>query len=200
MRRPDSAFSLMEMLAVLAIVSVMLALFVPGVATVRASVAKAKTKAMFGQWTLACAAFRMEYGRPPGWGVDARLESPEQVSAFLRALTGKNVDGSVVADASLLGGNQRRLAFLVLGPTDLQAGRLVDAFGNTDFGALVDRDGDGWVRPGVDGPLVAVRARDAAEAFVPPASLVPAEGVRAEAIFYSAGRGRRAEDLVLSWR
>ncbi len=200
MNRRHRAFSLLELVAVVAILGVLLAVLVPGLATVRAGVARARTLAMFHQWSLACAEFRLEYGLAPQWAAEPRLTTVEHTAAFLRCLTGREPDGRAVADVAALGGNRRRLAFLLVGPGDLHEGRLADAFGNTEIGVLLDRDGDGWIRPGADGALVGVMSRDGTGPFVPEAADLPAEGVRAAAIFYSAGRGRDASDLILSWR
>jgi prepilin-type N-terminal cleavage/methylation domain-containing protein len=198
--RTCRAFTLIELLAVLVILGVLAAVIVPSVASVRAGVDRARTKVMFNQWALACAQFRQEYGFLPLLGVDHRLATMDDSTAFVRVLSGRNPDGTVVSDPAMLGGNTRRLAFYTPGATELRNGVLADAFGNTEMGVMVDRDGDGWVRPGIDGVVPGVRAADGSGPFTPDANQLPATGVRAEVIFFSAGRGRSAADLVLSWQ
>lgn len=195
----DAAFSLLELLAVIAIIAILAGVLIPTAASARIAVNKARTKVQLSQWTLACAQFRQEYGFSPALGTDGRMTTPADTVAFIRTLTGRNPDGSPVVDPADLGGNTRRIAFLVLSGADLRDGQLTDAFGNTQLGVLRDIDGDGFIRPGVDGVPAAVAGPNGL-AFAPSGEDLPAVGVRAEVIFYSPGRGSRPSDLVLSWK
>lgn len=194
------AFTLMEVLAVVAIVAVLAAILIPGLPAARGAMDRVRTKVMFNQWTLACAQFRQEYGFVPALGTEGRLATVDDTTAFLRVLAGRNPDGTAVTDPSTLGGNVRRLKFHTPGTGEVREGRLTDAFGNTDFGVMIDRDGDGWVRPGSDGPIPLVFAIDGAGPFSPDTTLLPPAGVQAEVIFFSAGRGRSTADIVASWQ
>lgn len=195
------AFTLVEVLAAVAIVAVLAAILIPGIPAARAAMDRARTRVLFSQWTLACAQFRQEYGFVPVLGAGNVLASADDTTAFLRILTGRNPDGSAVSDPATLGGNVRRLTFYTPAAGEVRSGRLTDAFGNAEFGVMVDRDGDGWVRPGgADGPVPAVHGADGRGPFFPGADLLPPGGVPAEVIFFSAGRGRSADDLVASWQ
>ncbi len=193
-----AGFTLLELLTVIAILAILAAIAIPTVTSARTSAAKARTRSQFAQWTLACAQFRQEYGYYPTLGQTNRLTTVEDTQAFIRALTGRNPDGSAVTDPADLGGNTRRIAFLSLAPSDLRDGRLTDAFGNSEFGVLVDRDADGFIRPGVDGEVVALASSDGGS-IAPSSTDFPSTGVRAGVVFYSAGRGDSIDDLVLSW-
>ena len=190
---------MLELLTVVAILAILASIGIPTLAAARSSAAKARTRSQFAQWTLACAQFRQEYGFFPALGTDHRLASVDDTAAFIRALTGRNPDGSVVADPADLGGNTRRLRFISLAESDLVDGRLSDAFGNVEFGFLRDQDGDGVIRPGIDGEIAAVAGLDG-NAVVPAATSFPPTGIRAGVAFFSAGRGTSAEDCVVSWR
>lgn len=198
--RPRSGFTLIELLTVIAIVAILAAVLIPTVGAARASADRARTRVQLGQWVLACAQFRQEYGFYPPLGTGHRLATPADTAGFLRALTGRNPDGSAVADPAALDGNSRRIAFLTVAASELRDGLLVDASGNTEFGVLWDADGDGLVRPGVDGPAPAVVSSVTGLSFVPTEADLPAAGVRAGIVFYSAGRGTSAGDLILSWK
>lgn len=194
-----AGFTLIELLSVIAIVAMLAAIAFPTLGAARNAVARAQTRTQFAQWTLACAQFRQEYGFIPTLGVNNRIATPDDTLAFVRVLTGRNPDGSPVADPAALGGNTRRIAFLTIAESDLREGRLTDSFGNADFGVLADLDGDGLVRAGADGQPVAVTSAEG-EPLTPGPDRLPAVGVRAGILFYSAGRGRSADDLILSWR
>lgn len=198
--RPRSGFTLVELLTVIAIVALLAAVLIPTVGAARASADRARTRVQLGQWVLACTQFRQEYGFYPPLGTGHRLATPADTAGFLRALTGRNPDGSAAADSAELGGNSRRIAFLTVAASELRASLLVDAFGNTEFGVLWDADGDGLVRPGVDGTAPAVLSSLTGLSFVPTEADLPPAGVRAGIVFYSAGRGVSADDLIFSWR
>lgn len=192
-------FTLLELLTVVAIVAILAAIGVPTLAAARVSAAKARTRAQFAQWTLACAQFHQEYGFYPALGTGHRLATVDDTTVFIRVLTGRNPDGSAVSDPADLGGNVRRIRFLLLGEADLREGRLTDAFGNSEFGFLRDLDADGAIRPSLDGQVVSVSSVDGGS-VIPSATAFPPEGIRAGVAFFSAGRGASAEDCVLSWR
>ena len=79
-------------------------------------------------------------------------------------------------------------------------GLLCDAFGNTEIGLLVDRNGDGLVKPGDDGTVSAVTGVQGGVSSMPAEADLPAAGVRAGVLIYSAGRGASQSDLILSWK
>ena len=77
---------------------------------------------------------------------------------------------------------------------------LCDAFGRTEIGVLIDRNGDGFIKPADDGPVAAVRGPAGGASFAPDETDLPAGGIRAGVLFYSAGRGANPTDLILSWK
>ena len=144
---------------------------------------------------------------------DGRLATAADTARFVRTLSGRNVDGSAVTNAADLNGNAKRIAFYSFAagefadPADPDGGMdgssrglLCDAFGNTEIGLLVDRNGDGLVKPGDDGTVVAVTAAQSGINVVPAEADLPAAGVRATVLIYSAGRGASQSDLILSWK
>ncbi len=198
--RRRAGFTLLELMAVIAILAVLAAILIPSISAARTAANRSRTKVQFAQWALACAQFKQEYGYFPALGTENRIATADDSAAFVRILTGRNADGSPVTASAQLGGNTRRIAFLTLASTDFVDGYLVDSFGNREFGVIWDIDGDGFVKPGVDGVAPAVTSALTGRTFSPEAGDLPPAGVRAEVLLYSAGRGNDAHDLILSWK
>jgi prepilin-type N-terminal cleavage/methylation domain-containing protein len=206
-------FTLVELLAVIAVIGILAAILVPTVGAARTATWKAKTRVQFSQWTAAMEQFRQEYGYYPEVGTDGRLATPADTLRFVRTLGGRNPDGSAVSAAADLNGNTKRIAFYAFteadffdpdragGGADFSGNELLcDSFGNTEIGVLVDRNGDGLVKPGDEGAAVAVASVLGGAGFAPGEIDFPEMGVRAGVLFYSAGRGISRADLIMSWR
>jgi prepilin-type N-terminal cleavage/methylation domain-containing protein len=199
---PRKGFTLIELLTVIAIIGILAAIIIPSAGGVKTSANKAKTKAMFNQWSLAMELFKSEYGYYPEVGSGNKLVT----ASFFGALTAKNPSGVALPSGdSNLKGNNRKLSFYSAAQSDLTSidsgdtttGNLKDAFGNTDFAVYTDTDGDGIINAS-DSLTTAVRVTgvDASVGFAPDDT---AAGVRAGVIFYSAGKGTSAKDIVTSW-
>jgi prepilin-type N-terminal cleavage/methylation domain-containing protein len=197
-RRNRGGFTLIELLTVIAIIGVLAAILIPSTAAVRNAAKRARTKVQFSQWATAMELFRQEYGFYPAVDAGTGRIDPAR---FAAALTGRALDGSEIAATGDLAGNVRRVAFLRLAEADFDASRtlLADAFGNTEIGVLVDRDGDGRITS-ADGPARAVTGVDGVGRVPDPGDLDLRAGLRAGVIFYSAGNGASDADLVFSWK
>ena len=201
LRRARCGFTLIELLTVIAIIGILAAIIIPSVSAVRNSAIKAKTKAQFGQWSVSMALFKQEYGYYPPIRTGNKVNS----DAFFAALTGKTHSGGTPADFF---GNTKRLSFYSAAESDVSSiakgdaadGLLKDAFGNTDIAVFIDTNGDGLVS---DADTPALRYEPVAvggTSLTPDSShFVPATGIRNGILFYSAGKGTSASDIVTSW-
>ncbi|HEY8995915.1 MAG TPA: type II secretion system protein [Lacunisphaera sp.] len=201
MKRNSSAFTLLELLAVIAIVGILAALIFPSVGAARRSAGKAKTKVLFSQWTAATEAFRSEYGYYPSFDTSGLVNGGATPTdhLFHDLLAAKHRDGSALAGSeSAAIQNRKRIPFHSFADTDFTpSGLLCDAFENTEIAVLVDRDLDGVIRQGAD-----YTALPAVGGITPGTELIPAQGVRAGIIFYAPAPEATASapGFILSWK
>jgi hypothetical protein len=135
------AFSLIELVAVMAVMLLLVSLLFPVVGSVRRAALRVNTLARYSQWVAALESYRMEYGLYPfGKGaVDAAYElnvSAESVRRLERVLSGE--------DRVLNPGGRFFMRFQDedrLRPGDPDS-PIVDAFGNAAVYILMDHSGD----------------------------------------------------------
>lgn len=195
------AFTLLELLSVIAILGILAALLFPGLSSARRSSLRAKTKVQFAQWTAASESFRNEYGHYPlfdaGGLVNGSVSETDHL--FYDLLAGRKRSGAALetGDAALVQ-NRKRITFHAFGDDELnQAGLVCDASGNTALAVLTDRDLDGLIRPGVD-----FTALPAVNGMTPSSVDIPTTGLRAGIIFYGPAPGATAvsPEFIFSWK
>lgn len=200
--RSSKAFTLIELLTVIAIIGILAGIIIPTVSAVRISANKAKTKAQFSQWGVSMGLFRQEYGYYPAIGTSNKVD-PDK---FFAALTGKTYSGGV---PGTLYGNTKKLSFYSAADSevtstangDATSGLLKDAFGNTEIVVFIDTNGDGIVKSDDNPALSRAPVTPIDGSALTPATTAfdPSTGVRSGVIFYSAGKGTTATDIVYSW-
>ncbi len=174
--RPRAAFTLIELLTVIAIIGVLAVIIIPSTSSARVAANKAKTRAQFGQWATAIEAFRQEYGYYPTFDTTNKVNGTTAAAAtgvalhrFHDTLVGTRRDGSALP--ALTTGTQpnppppeaqntRRIPFVSFVDADIvpfnttdasltaRRGLIRNAFDGTDIVVLVDRNLDGFIRTG----------------------------------------------------
>lgn len=214
---PVRAFTLIELLTVIAVIGILAGILIPTVGAVRNSANKAKTKVQFAQWAAAIESFRGEYGFYPVFHESALVNPPGQATdpaaphVFHDLLAGRrrNLDplpapapGAPLAPEAQ---NRKRIGFYSFTESDFTAADsatphlLRDAFDNTAIAVLVDRNLDGVIRIGAGGDYPALPA---VRGLTPAPADFPATGVRAGVIFYgpAPGAGPEQPDFIFSWK
>jgi prepilin-type N-terminal cleavage/methylation domain-containing protein len=223
MPRAAQGFTLLELLAVIAIVGVLAGILIPTTTAARASAHRARTRVQFSQWAAALEAFRQEYGSYPDFATGgaalinaAATTETADAHCFHDVLAGRRRNGSAL-QGSALAQNSRRVRFVTFAesdfvrPSDVAARRnsaselnlVRDAFHNTSIAIVVDANLDGLINA-LDAPngFPTVVAPESKVELRPAVILSDApDGVHAGVIFYCAPPGATsATDLIVSWR
>ena len=99
--RSVGAFTLLELLTVIAIITILAAVLVPTLAGARTSANRARTRVQFGQWAMAVEAFRQEYGCYPEFDRSGKVNGGASLTSteehrFHDVLAGCRRDGSAL--------------------------------------------------------------------------------------------------------
>jgi prepilin-type N-terminal cleavage/methylation domain-containing protein len=204
----NKAFTLIELLTVIAVVGILAAIIIPTVGSVRTSAKKAKTKVQFSQLVQAFELFKQEYGFYPNIGerTDGKnyvaLDDVNSTKKLAGALAGKKPDGNPLGTADdydgekALCGNRKKLSFYSFATDDFLKNNnnyyYQDSFGNTEIFILCDANGDGVIKKADDGTPAMVKAKEggsgsgtAKDEFTP--ALSDTDVIRASILIYSAG-------------
>ena len=158
-----SGFTIVELVTVIAIISILLGLIVSAVFGIQNKAKRAKSAALFGKVITSLATYRKDNGAYPNIGISSEsgdmiidLNNAEQWERFSEIMALSLPDGSVIenpqSNAELKKSNPKLKRYFDLQLSELEkkkgAERLVDAFGNPHIFIVVDADLDGRIKRG----------------------------------------------------
>ncbi|MEO0509626.1 MAG: prepilin-type N-terminal cleavage/methylation domain-containing protein [Verrucomicrobiota bacterium] len=156
----ESAFTLIELLMVVAIIAILAGILIPAIGAVRKQANVAASKAQISGYVNAIQMFKGEYNYLPfvtgGADTTIDLSSGAQSQAFIETLSGKDPTTGAVVQT---GGNRRSSPFHSFSDSDflleddnsISQTQLADRFGNVNIKVRLDGDGDGLIDPDVAG-------------------------------------------------
>lgn len=147
------AFTLIELLMVIAIIGILAGILIPAVGAVRKQANIVASKTQLANYVTAITMFKGEYGYFPF--LDAQIDGGKKVNDleddFVETLSGRDKDGKAVAK----GGNRRSIGFHSFSETeylpideggDPENPIIVDRFYNSNIFIVIDSDGDNIVK------------------------------------------------------
>ena len=147
-----NAFTLIELLMVIAIIGVVAGILIPTVSAVKRQANVAASKSQLSQYVNAIQLFKGEYGFYPF--ADAHVNSGKNINDlsdnFIETLSGRDATNS---NSKSVGGNRRRIAFHGFSLAEfyrqsdgtVDSTKIADRLNNTQIYIVIDGDGDGKV-------------------------------------------------------
>lgn len=144
------AFTLIELLTVIAVIGILASILIPTVGAAKKAANKAKTKAQYVGWANALQNFKSTYGYYPTiFSAQGELDISQNSEDFIKALSGRDRNGN----SATTGGNRRAAGFYSFAEGEFEMAdngtisdtQLADAFNNPNITIYVDHDNDGQI-------------------------------------------------------
>jgi len=187
-----AGFTLVELLAVIAILGILAGILIPTVGMVQTQAKRSQSQAFFTQLATACINYKADYGYFPTFGrpkgaPDTAVNLGEAGEAVYQTLTGYSYDGSSIMNTPTQNLNRKGRSYYSFSEQDFDGANIVDAFGNTDIIVLLDSNLNGQIASQVingSGPARHIDGQES-DTFQPQVT----GNIRQPVLIYSAGAG-----------
>ena len=160
MKNTKKAFTLVELMIVIAIIGVLVGMLTPMISGAQKRALATTSKTLFTNMASALERYQAEYGYYPAF-LSSRdrvnLADENNSEAMIKALTGKNAEGGKLTQSDRREYNRKARNFIDIAASNIikKDGKwlIVDSFTNPNIYVCVDADNDGFIKSGL--PTVA---------------------------------------------
>jgi prepilin-type N-terminal cleavage/methylation domain-containing protein len=154
-RHKTSAFTLIELLTVIAVIAILSGILIPVAGGVIKQSRIASSKARLWQYIIAVEQFKAEYNYYPFPSVYTTDTNSNGLIEFFGASNKSPIFVDALSGNGNVGGNYRSIQFYSFSENEFQdenssTGQLSDSFNNTNISIMIDVDGDGIIEPDSD--------------------------------------------------
>ncbi len=187
MKNGKKAFTLVELMIVIAIIGVLVGMLTPMISGAQKRALATTSKTLFTNMASALERYQGEYGYYPAFLTSrdrTNLANENFSEGMIKALTGKTAEGGKLSQSDRREYNRRARNFIDIKSSDIvkKDGKwmLVDSFGNPNIYVCVDADNDGFIKSGF--PTIADGFTTTAIKEIVPN---PSAGIRAKVIVFT---------------
>ncbi|MFI3290375.1 MAG: type II secretion system protein [Opitutales bacterium] len=211
MKKIKKAFTLVELLIVVAIIGVLASLLMPALSKSKTKVTAMQTKTFLTSMTAALNSYKVDNGSFPEFLTRSErinLNDGDNAVSLVKMLTGRTPEGENLSDADIIKFCARKptryLSFTddnlkQLG--DAKQWKLIDAFGNPNIYVCVDNTGIGKIKKGYPTIADGLTSSEVEELVANPSA-----GITADVIIFTLKKDEDAPDAdygaenVYSWK
>ena len=194
MKNCKKAFTLVELMIVIAIIGVLVGMLTPMISGAQKRALATTSKTLFSNMASALERYQGEYGYYPNFLTAhdrTNLAQENYSEGMIKALTGKNPEGGKLTQSDRREYNRKARNFLDIATANIikKDGKwlIVDSFGNPNIYVCVDSDNDGFIKTGFPTIADGFTVMQIKE-IVPN----PSSGVRAKAIIFTLKKDSRS--------
>lgn len=187
MEQGKKAFTLVELMIVIAIIGVLVGMLTPMISGAQKRALATTSKTLFSNMVSALERYQTEYGYYPAFLTSrdrTNLAQENFSEGMIKALTGKTPEGGRLTQSDRREYNRKSRNFLDIATSNIikREGKwvIIDSFGNPNIYVCVDGDNDGFIKAGFPAITDGFTVQEIKE-IVPN----PTAGIRAKAIIFT---------------
>lgn len=156
MKNAKKAFTLVELLIVIAIIGILVGMLTPMISSAQKRAVASTSKTFLINLGSALERYQAEYGYFPDFVASrdrTNLADENYAEGMIKSLTGKTADGNRLSQSDRRDYNRKARNFIDVATSNIvkKNGKnvLIDSFGNPNIYVCVDSDNDGFIKTGL---------------------------------------------------